>query len=135
LKLGLTEVPVHIAKDLTPDQIKAYRIADNKLAELAEWNMELLPIELGELKAADYDLELLGFDADELAKIFNGDVTEGQCDPDEVPAPPDAAITQLTCGFWAITACSVATPANPRTWTDSSTVRPSIWLIQTRHTM
>jgi hypothetical protein len=56
--------------------------------------MEFLPIELGELKAADYHLELLGFDADELAKIFNGDVTEGQCDPDDVPAAPDAAITQ-----------------------------------------
>jgi DNA modification methylase len=93
-KLGLTEVPVHIATDLAPEQIKAYRIADNKLAELAEWNMELLPIELGELKAADYDIELLGFDADELAKIFSNDITEGQCDPDEVPAPPDAAITQ-----------------------------------------
>ena len=93
-KLGLTEVPVHIATDLTPEQIKAYRIADNKLVEPAKSNMELLPIELGELKAADYDLELLGFDADELAKIFNGDVTEGQCDPDDVPAPPDAAITQ-----------------------------------------
>jgi DNA modification methylase len=93
-KLGLTEVPVHIATDLSAEQIKAYRIADNKLAELAEWNMELLPIELNELKAADYDIELLGFDADELAKIFSNDITEGQCDPDDVPAPPDAAITQ-----------------------------------------
>ena len=45
-KLGLEKVPVHVAKDLTPEQIKAYRIADNKTAELAEWNYELLPIEL-----------------------------------------------------------------------------------------
>jgi DNA modification methylase len=92
--LGLTEAPVHMATDLSPEQIKAYRLADNKLAELAEWNMELLPIELSELKAADYDLDLLGFDQDELAKLLNGDVAEGLCDPDEVPAPPDEAITQ-----------------------------------------
>jgi len=93
-KLGLAEVPVHIATDLTPEQIKAYRIADNKLAELAEWNMELLPLELGELKEGGYDLALLGFDADELATIFAGDLQEGLTNPDEVPAPPDEATTK-----------------------------------------
>ena len=51
LHLGLDKVPVHVAKDLSPEQIKAYRIADNKTAELAEWNLELRPIEVGELKA------------------------------------------------------------------------------------
>ncbi len=50
-KLGLTEIPVHVAKDLTPEQIKAYRIADNKTAELAEWDYELLPIELSDSRA------------------------------------------------------------------------------------
>ena len=63
-KLGLEKVPVHVAKDLTPEQIKAYRIADNKTAELAEWNFELLPIELAaSCRRCDFDLELLGFDA------------------------------------------------------------------------
>ena len=47
--LGLTEVPVHVATDLTPEQIRAYRIADNKTGELAEWNLDLLPIELADL--------------------------------------------------------------------------------------
>jgi DNA modification methylase len=94
LKLGLEKVPVHVAKDLTPEQIKAYRIADNKTAELAEWNYDLLPIELGELQAANYDLGLLGFDQDELAKLLGGDLQEGLTDPDEVPEPPDEAITQ-----------------------------------------
>ncbi|MFM2095770.1 MAG: hypothetical protein RIS70_2894, partial [Planctomycetota bacterium] len=93
-KLGLEKVPVHIAKDLTPEQIKAYRIADNKTAELAEWNYDLLPIELADLQACNYDLGLLGFDQDELAKLLGGELQEGLCDPDEVPAPPDAAITQ-----------------------------------------
>jgi DNA modification methylase len=93
-RLGLEKVPVHVAKDLTPAQIKAYRIADNQTASLAEWNYDLLPIELADLQGLDFNLDLLGFDHDELAKILNPALKDGQCDPDEVPAPPDAAITQ-----------------------------------------
>jgi len=93
-KLGLDKVPVHVAKDLTPEQIKAFRIADNQTASLAEWNYDLLPLELADLQAANYDLGLLGFDQDELAKLLNPDGKDGLCDPDEVPAPPDEAITQ-----------------------------------------
>jgi DNA modification methylase len=93
-KLGLEKVPVHVATDLTPEQIKAYRIADNQIASLAEWNYDLLPIEIGELQAANYDLSLLGFDQDELAKLLGGDLQEGLTDPDDVPAPPDEAITK-----------------------------------------
>lgn len=93
-KLGLEKVPVHVAKDLTPEQIKAYRIADNKTSELSDWNYDLLPIELGELQGMNYDLGLLGFDKDELAALLDPGIKDGLCDPDEVPAPPDAAITQ-----------------------------------------
>lgn len=93
-KLGMETVPVHLAKDLSPDQIKAYRIADNKTAELAEWNYDLLPIELGELQASGFDLSVLGFDGDELLKLLSTEVEEGLTDPDDVPAPPDAAVTQ-----------------------------------------
>ena len=94
LKLGLEKVPVHVAKDLTPEQIKAYRIADNKTADLAEWNYDLLPIELAELQGMNYDLGLLGFDEYELVKLLNPGVKEGLCDPDEVPEPPDEPITR-----------------------------------------
>lgn len=94
LKLGLERVPVHVAKDLSPEQIRAYRIADNKSAELSDWNYDLLPIELGELKACDFDLGLLGFDQDELAKLLDPSLRDGLTDPDDVPEPPDAAITQ-----------------------------------------
>ena len=93
-KLGLAKVPVHVAKDLTAEQIKAYRIADNKTGELAEWDFDLLPTELKDLQQADYDLNLLGFDDDELAHLLDGDVTEGLTDPDDVPEPPDDPITQ-----------------------------------------
>ena len=94
LKLGLEKVPVHVAKDLSAEQIKAYRIADNKTAELAEWNYELLPIEIGELQACNFDLGLLGFDRDELAQLLDPGVTEGLTDPDDIPEPPDEAITK-----------------------------------------
>ncbi len=94
LKLGLTEVPVHVAKDLSPEQIKAYRIADNKTAELAEWDLDLLPIELSELAGMNFDLGLLGFSEDELSTLLDPGVKEGLCDPDEVPEPPDEPVTK-----------------------------------------
>ena len=94
LKLGLEEVPVHAAVGLTPAQIKAYRIADNKSAELSDWDYDLLPIELAELQSMSYDLDILGFDREELAKLLNPGVKDGLCDPDEVPEPPDEAVTK-----------------------------------------
>jgi DNA modification methylase len=93
-KLGLKEVPVHIATDLTPEKLRAYRIADNKLNELAEWDLELLPAELAALQLANIDLSLLGFSRDELVKIMGDEAQAGQCDPDEVPLPPDEATTK-----------------------------------------
>jgi len=94
--LGLEEVPVHEARDLTPEQVRAYRIADNKTAELADWNMDLLPIELAELGEVGIDWSLLGFDTDELARLMAGEegVTPGLTDPDAVPEPPDEPVTK-----------------------------------------
>lgn len=95
LRLGLEEVPVHVAADLTPEQIQAFRIADNKTGEIAEWNYDLLPLEIRELQSADYDLSLLGFETDELDRLLNGGddktVTEGETEPDAVPEVPETA--------------------------------------------
>jgi len=93
-KLGLQQVPVHVATELTPAQCKAYRIADNQTASIAEWDYDLLPLELADLKGLDFDLNLLGFEPDELSKLLDGDVADGQCDPDDVPEPADEPITQ-----------------------------------------
>lgn len=93
-KLGMTQVPVHVAEGLSDEQIRAYRIADNQTATIAEWDLDLLPIELSALKDADYDLGLLGFKDDELAKMLSGDVKYGLNDPDDVPEPPDDPTTQ-----------------------------------------
>jgi len=91
--LGLAEVPVHVA-DLTPEQAKAYRIADNRLNEIATWDAELLPGELIELKDLGIDLAMLGFSAEELGEILAPQGNPGLVDPDDVPAPPDEATTK-----------------------------------------
>ena len=95
-KLGLEKVPVHVARDLTPEQVRAYRIADNRLAELAEWDKNLLPLELEAIRAAGTDLSLLGFDEESLAQLLDTGVQGGQTDPDSVPEPPDTATSK--CG-------------------------------------
>jgi DNA modification methylase len=93
-KLGLSSVPAIRATDLRPEQVRAFRLADNQVATLSKWDYDLLPIELRDLQALDFDLEQLGFSDDELARIFDPGVKDGLCDPDETPALPDAATTQ-----------------------------------------
>ena len=65
-KLGLAEVPVILADDMTDAQIKAFRLSVNKVAELAEWDIDLLKLEFQDLQADGFDLALTGFDLDEL---------------------------------------------------------------------
>jgi len=89
LKLGLRQVPVHVAKDLMPKQARAYRIADNKSAEASEWDVELLPVELGELRDGGFDVKLLGFSEKELAEYlgeFDTDLADGDTEADEAAA-------------------------------------------------
>ncbi len=95
-RLGLAKVPVHVARDLTPEQVRAYRIADNQTGTLAEWDFEILPIELVELREGGFDMDLLAFDEEELARLLTegAGVQEGLTDPDAVPEPPDEAVTQ-----------------------------------------
>jgi DNA modification methylase len=93
-KLGLERVPVHVATDLTPTHVRAYRIADNQTGSLAEWDPELLPLELADLQELNFDMSLLGFGGQELADLLSPEVRDGLCDPDDVPAPPDEATTQ-----------------------------------------
>lgn len=87
-KLGLAEVPVVLADDLTDAQVKAFRISVNRMAELAEWDSELLALELGELGELGFDLELTGFSEDEANALTPEVLPEGKADPDEAPEPP-----------------------------------------------
>lgn len=72
-KLNLEKVPVIKADDLTPAQIKAYRIADNKVAEYSSWDNDLLAIEIEELQDLDFDLDLTGFEDFEIESLLSVD--------------------------------------------------------------
>lgn len=72
-KLGIEEIPCIVADDLTEDQVKAFRVADNKTAELADWDMDKL---IDELKGIEMDMEQFGFD--DLEKLLDRDVLEDE---------------------------------------------------------
>jgi hypothetical protein len=72
-KLGLTEVPVVLADDMSEAQIKAFRLSVNKVAELAEWDNELLGLEIFDLKEMGFDLDLTGFSLEELQSFEMAD--------------------------------------------------------------
>jgi DNA modification methylase len=95
LKLGMKTVPVHVAVGLSPEQANAYRIADNQTATLSAWDDARLTAELAALSAAGFDLDLTGFDSDDLERLLNPGAADGLTDPDAIPAPPDAAETQV----------------------------------------
>ena len=90
-KLGCHEVPVHVADNLTPAQVKAYRLMDNRSHDESDWDLDLLGPELEELRGLDFDLSLTGFDEREIDEFL--------VDPDDddranlvppVPANPAA---------------------------------------------
>src|SRR5881275_2096270 len=92
-KLGLKRVPVHRADNLTPAQIRAYRLADNRTNQETEWDTERLCAELKDLIVQEFDLALTGFDPDELA-AYTVETTEGLTDEDEAPGLQEYAITE-----------------------------------------
>ena len=93
-KLGFKEVPITVADNLTPEQINAYRIADNRTAEESEWDNELLKMEIKDLEAKDFKLDLLGFNEDQLNDMLFEE-KQGLTDEDEVPETPEEPITKL----------------------------------------
>lgn len=98
-QLGLAEVPVMVARGWSEEDRRLYTLADNRLAEIAEWDPEMLRIEIGELRE-DFgieDMSLIGFSAEDLAEILPDaliDTTGGLTDPDDVPEVPEAPVTR-----------------------------------------
>ena len=90
--LGMKKVPTLRIEHLTPNQVKAYRIADNQLALNAGWDMDLLGLDLTELSDAEFDIDLLGFDAKDLDALIGN--KEGLTDPDEVPEEPETPVSK-----------------------------------------
>jgi DNA modification methylase len=95
-KLGLTEVPVHVATELTPEQCQAYRLADNKTGEKAVWDYELLQLEMADLAALDFDMGEFGFNMD----VFDADeLQDGQDEEggalDNIPSDPKTKVGDI----------------------------------------
>ncbi len=94
-RLGLKEAPVIVLGHLSDEQRRAYRIADNKLTELGEWNEVVLSGELQLLASEDFDLSLIGFDDGELdallSSLDNETDAEGE---DDIPEPPEVPISR-----------------------------------------
>ena len=93
-KLGLEEIPVMVATGWSEAQKRAYVLADNQLALNAGWDIDLLTVELNDLKDESFDLDLIGFDDKFLADIF-AEKTEGLTDPDDAPAAPETPVAVL----------------------------------------
>ena len=69
-KLGLEKVPVLLCDDMTDIQVRAFRLSVNKVSEFADWDDEMLRVELDELGKDDFDIELTGFSLDEVATLL-----------------------------------------------------------------
>jgi DNA modification methylase len=93
-KLGLTSIPVIIARGWSEEEKRAYRLADNQLSARASWDPELLRTELQELGFADFDLGLIGFEPHQLETILAGMGSSGLTDPDSIPEVPDQPVTR-----------------------------------------
>jgi DNA modification methylase len=102
-KLGLESVPVVLADELTDAQIKAFRILANRSATWAEWDEELLGLELSELQESGFDLDLTGFSPEEWEAMIAGDETsqDGLTDEDTVPEVPETPISK-TGDVWML---------------------------------
>ena len=98
-QLGLAEVPVMVARGWSEEDRRLYTLADNRLAEIAEWDPEMLRIEIGELRE-DFGIEdmgLIGFSAEDLAELLPEaliETTGGLTDPDDVPEVPEHPVTR-----------------------------------------
>ncbi|MGD0301724.1 MAG: DNA modification methylase [Bryobacteraceae bacterium] len=94
-KLGITEVPVILCDEWTEAQVKAFRLMVNRSVGWAEWDEELLGLELSELKDLDFDLDLTGFDSAELERyLADVDIEPGLTDEDDAPEPPETPVSQ-----------------------------------------
>jgi DNA modification methylase len=92
-KLGLTEAPVIVLSHLTPPQRRALMIADNRIAENAGWDEEMLAAELAALRDDDIDLGLLGFEDAEIDRLLAG-MGDESGDADQAPDPPADPISR-----------------------------------------
>lgn len=100
--LGLAEVPVLVLDHLSPAQRRAYVIADNKLAELAGWDDDLLASELQALSADGFDIDLTGFDASDLEKLLVAADPLPPDDAEDEVDEPEARVVSRRGDLWQL---------------------------------
>ena len=94
-KLGLKEAPVHVADNLTPAQVRAYRLMDNRSHDETSFDEDLLGLELLDLQGMGVDLDLTGFDLHEVDELLaRADGSAGLTDPDAVPEVPETPVSR-----------------------------------------
>jgi len=94
-KLSMPAVPCLRLGHLTPAQVRAYVIADNRMALSAGWDEEMLRAEIAGLQADGFDVGQIGFSDEEIATLLAPPANEGQTDPDDVPEQPENPVTEL----------------------------------------
>jgi len=95
-KLALESVPVHVAENLTPAQVRAYRLMDNRSHEETDWDIDLLGPELQELRDLDFDLGLTGFNVKEIDDLL---ATDDSDKANAAPPLPETAVSR-TGDLW-----------------------------------
>lgn len=105
-ELGLTEVPVHVARGMSADQVRAYRLADNRIGEEAEWDEQLLALEIRELDGLGFDLSLTGFNKEELAGLLSlsDEEIDALDDLDQAPELEDGPTVSQLGDLWRMPA-------------------------------
>jgi len=94
-KLGLEYVPVHVAENLTPAQVRAYRIMDNRSHEETSWDEDLLGLEFLDLKGLGIDMDLTGFEMGEIDDLLSSiDIQAGLTDVDAIPDVPETPVSR-----------------------------------------
>jgi ParB-like chromosome segregation protein Spo0J len=97
-KLELSEVPVHVADNLTPSQIETYRLMDNRSQEETGWDLELLGREVAELQTLNVDMSLTGFGAAEISTLLDSEPGSPESSAEAGQTVP-AAQRCPKCGF------------------------------------
>ena len=97
-KLGLEQVPVHIAVGLTPEQVRAYRLMDNRSQEETDWEPDLLKLEIRELNALEFDLKFTGFEQREIDEFLVSPIAEDAAN--QVPPIPTKPVSRPGDLWW-----------------------------------
>src|ERR1022692_1833545 len=97
-KIGIAQIPVILCDEWTPAQVKAFRLLVNRSATWADWDEELLALELQEIQAADFDLDLTGFNPGEIDKLLALDDDEAA---NLAPPLPESPVSR-TADLWQL---------------------------------